>query len=177
MASIIIGIDPGLTGALSKFEAGQLADIRDMPSTIVEKVSKGAELRDLIGGHESHKRREIDKAGLAALLRDWVANFSALIIREKVHTMPRQGIVSAGRFMEVVGIIDGVAAALGIPVETVEPQVWQRETNTPADEKGTCERARHIFPAWASYFKHHTVHHNRADAVMIGWYGVRNAQV
>lgn len=177
MVSVIVGIDPGLTGALSRFEAGRLADIRDMPSTVTEKASKGGHLADLIGGSKTHKHRDIDKPGLAALLREWIGNYSAVIMREKVHTMPRQGIVSAGRFMEVVGAIDGVAAALGVPVETVDPQVWQRATGSPADDKGVCARATEVFPTWASHFKHHTVHHNRADAVMIGWYGVRYAQL
>lgn len=174
MTAIVIGIDPGLTGALSKFECGQLADIRDMPAIETERASKGASIRDLIGGKKSHKHREINKSGLATLLREWVAGHSAVILREKVHTMPRQGVVSSGRFMEVVGIIDGVAAALGIPVETVEPQTWQKETGSLADERGTCQRASEVFPGWASYFKHHTVHHNRADAALIGWYGVRH---
>lgn len=176
MTAIVIGIDPGLTGALSKFANGQLTDIKDIPSVVTERPNKGADIRDLIGGKKSHKHTEIDKPALAALLRNWVQNFSATIVRERVHTMPRQGVVSSGRLMEVVGLIDGVAAALGIPVEPVEPEVWKRMTGCPTDKKEACRFAAKVFPAWAGHFKRTSIDHNRAESALIGLYGVRYAQ-
>lgn len=175
MSAIVIGIDPGLTGALSRFENARLTDIEDMPAIVTDKASKGASIRDLIGGKASHEHRDIDKRGLAELLRRWTTGASAKIIRENVHTMPRQGVRSSGRFMEVVGIIDTIAVLLNLPLDTVEPGVWQRLTYTPADNKGACKHAAEVFPDWASHFKRTSIDHNRADAVMIGLYGVRYA--
>ena len=172
---MVIGVDPGLTGALSYFVNGRLTDVKDIPVNVTDKASKGATIRDLIGGKSSHKHRELDKAGLADIFRKWVNNHSARIIREDVHTMPRQSIRNNGRLMEVVGAIDGIAATLGIPIVKVPPQTWQKATGTPPTEKGTCQRAAEVFPEWSDAFKRTSIDHNRADAVMIGCYGVIHA--
>lgn len=168
---VVIGIDPGLTGALARFEAGRLTDIRDIPSTVQTKARKGASVRDLIGGAAAIQHRTLNAPALAALLREWGGY--GRIVREHVATRPNQGIVSSGRFMEVVGNIDGVASALGFTVETVAPEVWKRMTGTPTLKKEACLHAAKIFPEWKEHFKRTSIDHNRAEAVLIGWYGVR----
>lgn len=173
MNPIVIGIDPGLTGALSLFVNGTLVDIRDMPVILEDIPSKGADLRDLIGGKESHQKKHIDKPALVTLLREWGSKAPAEIVREKVGPRPNQGVVSSSRFLEVVGLLDGIAAALAIPVREVEPAAWKRMTNTPADKKGACGRAASLFPSWAPQFRRTSIDHNRAECALIGFYGVQ----
>lgn len=168
--SIVIGIDPGISGALSLFVNGTLTDVRDMPVIETVKPSKGADIRDLIGGKKDHKRRDIDKHALAALLRDWTAGRSAKAWIEKVGARPNQ---NNNRFLEAIGIIHGIAAALSIEVETVLPGEWKRQTGTPADKGLACAHAAKVFPEWASLFKRVSIDHNRAEAALIGLYGVQ----
>lgn len=170
---IIIGVDPGVTGALARFEAGQLTDVRDIPANVETKKRSGAAVRDLIGGGKTTTRHVVDPNALASLLRDWVGLQPARILRERVGARPNQGIVSTGRLLEVVGLIDGVAAALSIPVETVEAETWKRATGTPTDKKDACIYAMRVFPEWADKFRRTSIDHNRAESALIGWYGVR----
>ena len=174
MALIVVGVDPGITGALAQFVGGELRDIRDMPINTTEKASKGASIRDLIGGSKSHKRAEIDKGALAALLREWTGNFSARVVCEAVHTMPKQGIVSSGKLMHTLGIIEGITIALGIELMKVDPEKWKRLTGTPADKNLARARATQAFPEWTSHFNR-VKDHNRAEACLIGLYGVHHA--
>lgn len=173
-AMIIIGIDPGVTGAMSRFDdAGRLTDIADIPADTRTKARSGAELRDLIGGGKTTTRHVVNPAAVADILRGWVEMQPARIVREKVGSRPSQGIVSTGRLLEVVGMLDGIAAALAIPVETVEPETWKRATGTPTLKKDACIYAAKVFPEWAEKFKRTSIDHNRAESALIGWYGVR----
>lgn len=49
-----------------------------------------------------------------------------LVILEKVHAMPKQGVTSSFTFGEVYGSIKGILAALAIPYVEVIPQAWQK---------------------------------------------------
>ena len=51
---------------------------------------------------------------------------SVRCIIEKVHTMPGQGISSAGKFMENYGIMKGLLIANRIPFKEVPPQTWMK---------------------------------------------------
>lgn len=172
----MVGIDPGLTGAMARFVNGRLTDIADIPNIVTQKPRKGANIRDLFGGGKATSNHTaIDKPALITLLREWVGNFSTTFCREDVHTMPRQGVVSSGKLMEVVGALDMAAAALGVPVHKVEPELWKRLMGCPTDKGEACLYAQTVFPEWASTFKRKSIDHNRAEAALIGLYGVRYA--
>lgn len=51
----------------------------------------------------------------------------ALAAIEKVHSMPRQGVVSTFTFAENYGRWQGYLAGLGVPYHLVTPQRWQKE--------------------------------------------------
>lgn len=48
------------------------------------------------------------------------------VYMEKIHTMPKQGIASAGKFMEGYGFLKGVCAAKRLRLVLVTPQAWQK---------------------------------------------------
>ena len=171
MSLIVIGVDPGITGALSVFVGGALADIRDMPVVTTQVASKGSSIRDLIGGASSHKHAELDKPAIAKLLREWTGSHSAVIVCERVHTMPRQGVVSSGKLMRVFGVLEGVIAALSIELQLVEPAAWKLALGLSSDKNASRALATKLFPRWASHFKR-VMDHNRAESCLIGWYGV-----
>jgi crossover junction endodeoxyribonuclease RuvC len=171
---ILIGCDPGVTGALARFLGANLLGIKDIPSDEIVTEAKGAHIRDLIGGPKAHKKHRINAHGLAAVLRDWSEGHSVRLIREAVHPRGGQGAVSSGALMEVVGLIDGTCAALGIEVVKVDPSVWKLAMGINDNKTMSCRRAIKEFPMWASMFKRVSVDHDRAEAALLGLYGVRH---
>ena len=84
---------------------------------------------------------------------------------EKVHTMPKQGIVSAGTFMKGYGFLLGCLTALEIPFEYVTPQKWQAylKCKTGGNKNITKQKAQELYP-------HLKITHAIADALLIGEY-------
>lgn len=105
---MIIGIDPGLSGAIFLLQ-GDDSDVFDMPVT--ERLVNGK------------LKRQIDPASLARIL----PTDAEFVIVEQVSAMPGQGVTSSFNFGFTAGAIQGVVAALGLPLRTVHPQVWKRK--------------------------------------------------
>lgn len=89
-----------------------------------------------------------------------------LVALERVHTMPKQGISSAGKFMENFGTWQGILLARGIPFELVSPRSWQKEIlgSAGSTNDGSLEYCRRHFPHlnWSRQKDH-----NRADALCL----------
>ena len=173
---IVIGCDPGVTGALSLFLGGSILQLRDIPNTTTQTEAKGAEIRDLIGGPAVHRSTRINVYALAALLREWSEGHGVRLIREDVHPRGGQGAVTSGVLMESVGLIDGAAAALGISIEKVDPSVWKRAMGLTDNKALSCKKAAETFPRWADSFRRRSIDHNRAEAALLGLYGVCHLQ-
>lgn len=118
---LALGIDPGLHGGIAALDAaGAVVGCWPMP---------------LAGG-------EVHAAGLADLLRSLRCLDShqdiGRVCLEKVGAMPKQGVASTFRFGTGWGMVRGVCAALGIPVELVPPTVWKKRVllGLPHDKAG-----------------------------------------
>jgi crossover junction endodeoxyribonuclease RuvC len=101
---VIFGIDPGQSGAATAMTFdGQIVDVfvfnDATPADIKEAFKEWQGYID----HGPHK-----------------------VFIENVHTMPKQGIASAGKFMRHFGQLEGILVALEIPYELVTPQRWQK---------------------------------------------------
>jgi crossover junction endodeoxyribonuclease RuvC len=170
---ILIGCDPGVTGAVSLFLGRSLIGVKDMPSDEIVTEAKGASIRDLIGGPKEHKKHRLNPYRLAAVLREWSEGHSVILLREEVHPRGGQGAVTSGTLMESVGLVDGICAAIGIQIEKVDPSVWKRAMGVNDVKRMSCERATKEFPMWRDMFKR-VMDHNRAEAALLGLYGVRH---
>jgi crossover junction endodeoxyribonuclease RuvC len=84
---------------------------------------------------------------------------------EDVHTMPKQGIASSGKFMRAAGAIEATAALTGSPMILVTPQRWKKHHGLIGTEKkASLELARQRWPdAPLKLVKHH----GRADALLM----------
>lgn len=151
---MILGIDPGASGALAFFdmEQGKLT-IVDMPVIEIERGGKA--------------KREISPHFVAAAIRDFKPNVAWI---EKVGAMPGQGVSSMFQFGRGVGMIEGVLAGLSVPVNYVTPQAWQKAIGLRGGKDGARLRAVELFPAYASQFARKK-DDGRADAALIAWYG------
>lgn len=147
---LILGIDPGLTGAIALYDPAMpgVAVVRDMPAV--------------------HKT--VDSAELAAIIRDLAPD---MVVLEEVGPMPRDGVRQAFSFGQSYATARTVALMLEIPLHLVRPQAWKGHFRLPGGDVGK-ELARALalrrFPASAKSFSLKK-HHNRAEAALIALYG------
>lgn len=150
----ILGIDPGLGGALALLTAAGSLEISDMPCHEIERGGK-------------HKR-QVDVVALAGLVRTMAPSHAVL---ERVGAMPGQGVSSMFGFGRSVGQLEGVIAALEIPVSYVAPQTWQKALKVPRGKDGSRLRASELMPAYAERWRL-VKHHGRAEASLIALWGL-----
>lgn len=127
----IIGIDPGIGGALALLIDGEFGDAVAMP---VSQKKSG--------------RNQVDAHGLAEVLEDFATRADVVdCLIEQVAAMPGQGVSS----MFSLGDSFGVARALGTlfahRVSFVSPAVWKRHSGLTRDKAYSLTLARDAFPA------------------------------
>jgi crossover junction endodeoxyribonuclease RuvC len=153
---ILIGIDPGLSGALAFLPDGGATAIFDMPVHLLVR-----------GGR---RKREIDTAGLVALVADHGPIDHAFV--EQIGAMPGQGVSSVFALGKGYGMILGVLAALAVPITLVAPAKWKRALGVPAAKDGARARASQLMPAAARQWPL-VKHDGRAEAALLAFYGLR----
>lgn len=162
---IYVGIDPGLSGAIGIILDHGEARVKDMPILKIEKKKKTKK------GNIAFKR-EIDKAGLVAILKPFVG-YKVHIFLEKVGVMPGEGAVGAFSFGKGVGILEGVIAALELPVTMIHPATWKKvmmSGSSGRDKNAARLRCQELFPMVdCSLVKHD----GRAESVLLAEYGRR----
>jgi len=151
---VILGVDPGVHGALAFFDvtAGHL-DIIDMPSIAAGTKSK----------------RIVDEAALVSCLDDTRPHIQHAFV-ERVGAMPHQGVTSCFSFGQSYGVVLGVLAALRVPFTTVRPHRWKAALLVPAAKDGARARASQLMPAFSRLWPL-VKHDGRAEAALIAYYG------
>jgi len=151
---VILGIDPGASGAIAIFDYAQgTLEIFDMPVVMVKRGNK--------------EKKEISPQALASLLRNPAINHATV---EKVGAMPGQGTSSMFQFGRSVGMVEGTLAALSIPVTYVTPQAWRKALSVREGKDGSRARACELFPKYAHLFAR-VKDDGRAEAALIAYYG------
>ncbi len=132
----ILGIDPGLKGALAMWDGQQHLDLLDMP--IGKSTGRGNEV-------------------LWPALNDyWDGLFiwADHVFLERVHSMPREGVSSAFKFGTVFGGLRAMAAAKRLPLTLVTPNQWMKEIGVGKGSKeASIIRATELFPKYAKSFR------------------------
>jgi len=156
MTKLTLGIDPGTSGAVALLDGNQLIDVWDIP--IVE-VTKG-----------SKTRKEISAVLLAQELEEF--REKATVIVERVSAMPRQGVTSVFGFGRSFGVIEGVVAGLGMPIEYVSPAVWKKHFRLGREKEDSRAMALNIWPGMATKFARKK-DADRAEAALIALWADR----
>jgi hypothetical protein len=156
--SRILGIDPGLSGALATFDTSDRSvEVFDMP-TYYTKVN----------GRNSGTT---DCNSLARLLFKIGLNDGAdIAFLEHIHTMPKDAAASAGKLMENFGALRGILAAYEIPVTLVRPLQWKKVMSLTSDKELSRRRASELLPH-AAHLWPLKKHDGRAEAVLLAVYG------
>tara|TARA_B100000482_G_scaffold139334_1_gene102363 strand:+ start:1039 stop:1533 length:495 start_codon:yes stop_codon:yes gene_type:complete len=148
----IIGIDPGLNGAIAVLQNNKVIEIHDIPVMTDGKKNK----------------RQLNSAQLVKLLKD---NFQdetdTVVIVEQVNAMPGQGVTSMFNFGQTFGAIKGICAALNLPIFFVRPAKWKKHfdlINSSKDASRT--KAIEMYPSISDQLsKKKDV--NKSDAILI----------
>ena len=148
----IIGIDPGLSGAIAILENNKVISIFEMPVMSEGKKNK----------------RQLNSAQLVQLLKDNIAeNEEVSVIVEQVNAMPGQGVTSMFNFGQSFGILKGICSAMQLSVYFVRPTKWKKYFNLINSEKDASRtRAIEIFPYYSSHLSRKK-DSNKADAILI----------
>ena len=154
---VAIGIDPGLTGALAfiPHEQPDSPWVLDMP---VIEHGKG------------FVKRAVDLPTLAESLRHLSILGEPYAIMERVTAFPGQGVGSMFSLGMSFWGVAGVLAALGVPLQLVEPKAWKASYGLDKDKAKSLALARRLFPAVDLSRKKD---HNRAEALLIAKWGFK----
>ena len=97
----VIGIDPGLSGAIAVLDGKKVLGLFDMPVMSEGKKNK----------------RQLNSAQLVRIIKEnTLANDDINVVVEQVNAMPGQGVTSMFNFGQTFGAIKGVCAALELPI-------------------------------------------------------------
>lgn len=157
---MIIGIDPGLSGAYAVYMGGAGVCPHDLPTLTVTVNKK--------------QKVQLDLHRLYAMLKTYSV-MSPHVVIEQVNAMPKQGITSAFNFGFTNGAIYALVIALGYPVTMVPPSVWKKAMGiTGGEEKKdrkdeARKRASQLFPWIAGYFAR-VKDDGRAEAALLAYY-------
>jgi len=156
VAALILGIDPGKSGALALLdESGDLLEVVDMPAL-----------------PESNGRTATSAPLLAGILARTQARVAFC---EFVGARPTDAKVAAFAFGRARGVIEGCAGALGLPMVFLTPPTWERLADIPPGaENKDLARTRAIarWPARADLFAR-KCDIDRAEACLIALAGLR----
>lgn len=153
--SLIVGIDPGLTGAIGVIDwQNNGARFFDMP--ICSRGMKKAKVNNKVDG--TALSEIFDKIETEGRIKE--------VVIEQVSSMTKQGVATVFSLGHTAGVIQGVIEAMGYELTYVTPQRWKREMGLADDSKKTkaLALARKLYPAMSLDRKKD---HNRAEAVLI----------
>jgi crossover junction endodeoxyribonuclease RuvC len=109
---------------------------------------------------------QVDPATLAARLKQMRPDIAVI---ERVGAMPRQGVSSTFKFGTAYGILQGVVAALEIPVHFVAPAKWKRHFGLSAEKEQSRARALQLWPGRSDLFARKK-DHGRAESALLARY-------
>ena len=148
----IIGIDPGLSGAIAVLENNKVLSIFEMPVMSEGKKNK----------------RQLNSAQLVKLLKENISkNEEVSVVVEQVNAMPGQGVTSMFNFGQTFGAIKGISATLKLPIFFARPSKWKKHfelINSSKDASRT--KVIEMYPSFAEKLsKKRDV--NKSDAILI----------
>jgi len=151
---LIIGIDPGISGAICFFEDGQVKEIIDMPV-----MAEGKKNKRQVNGPQTYN--EISKRINKFPKKD------IIVVIEQVSAMPGQGVTSMFNFGQSFGVLKGICSAMQLSMFFIRPAKWKKYFGLIKTEKDASRtKVIEIFPYISSELSRKK-DSNKADAVLI----------
>lgn len=147
---LIIGVDPGLTGAIGFLRDGVFTGVEDMPV-----VLKGV----------GSVKNEVSPSGMKTLIKERLQPGDAVVaVLEKVGAMPGQGVSSVFSLGDSYGAARAVLATGGFEITQVAPATWKKHFKLTADKELSRALATRLFPTAPLHLKKHD---GRAEALLL----------
>ena len=151
---LIIGIDPGISGAICFFEDGEVKEIIDMPV-----MADGKKNKRQINGPQVYN--EILKRINKFQKKD------IIVVIEQVSAMPGQGVTSMFNFGQSFGVLKGICSAMQLSMFFIRPAKWKKYFGLIKTEKDASRtKVIEIFPYISSQLSRKK-DSNKADAILI----------
>ena len=152
---IIIGVDPGRSGAIRDIENKKILEVYDTPTMIEGKKNK----------------KQINGAQVSNIIKERLnSNKDVVVVVEHVNAMPGQGVTSMFNFGQSFGVIKGICAALKLPIYFVRPTKWKKHFNLIKTNKDASRtKVIEAYPEISNKL-HRKKDSNRADAILIALY-------
>lgn len=165
---LILGIDPGLSGACALLDHNGIRKVFDIPTMQIPGV-----------GPKALVQRKVDARALLDILLSLCPPSDAkpIVFIEQVGAMGgKNAIQTIGALIRTVGAIEAVLECLKLRIVYVRPQVWKAEyglndasLNATQKKTKSLEVARRLFPGCTDIKL--AKHHNRAESLLLANYG------
>lgn len=153
----ILGIDPGLGGALALYDIDGSLEVVDMPT------------------FQLKTKRVIDEYAVARIVDNWSSRIREVWL-ERVGVRPGEGAVGAFTFGRGYGLIRGVCTANFLTIVDVTPATWKAALKVRGDKDESRLRASTLFPAHGGNWPLKK-HDGRAEASLIALHGMNQLQI
>jgi len=151
----VLGIDPGLDGALALYEGGNVVSILAIPA--IKSTGRGREV------------------AWDVLVFNWTAMFPKIdhVFIEKQGVRPGTGASAYFKAGVVYGGLIGIIVSRRLPYTLVTPTVWKKHYSLPAAKEAAVIRASQLFPtnAGSFYGPKGGLRDGNAEAALIAYYG------
>jgi crossover junction endodeoxyribonuclease RuvC len=159
---IVIGLDPGISGAVAILDDEGMNSF-DMP---ILEIKRGTKTKRIVDACRlAEKLRGIDGHAFVE-----IAGSRPPHRRGKDGEEVKEGVASSFSNGRNYGRIEGVIAALGIPITDVSPAKWKKDLRVPAEKDGARFRASQLLPRYADQWPLKK-HDGRAEAALIALWG------
>lgn len=160
---VLIGIDPGLTGAIAMIgHNGEYLRLQDIPT-----MQRMATMK------KGRVMNQVNCAAARELLAEWISPYD----REAVHAVielpiafPGQNVGSVASAFLTAGHLEATISSLRIAHTLVAPVEWKKALKLTSSKEQARAAAIRRWPDAAPILKR-VMDHNRAEALMIALYG------
>tara|TARA_Y100000996_G_scaffold387852_1_gene346966 strand:+ start:780 stop:1274 length:495 start_codon:yes stop_codon:yes gene_type:complete len=150
----IIGIDPGISGAISFFDNGVIKEVIDMPT-----MTDGKKNKKQVNGNQIYNEINLRISNMS--------KENICVVVEQVSAMPGQGVTSMFNFGQSFGVLKGICSAMQLSIHFVRPAKWKKYFNLINTEKDASRtKVIEIFPYISSKLSKKK-DANKADAILI----------
>lgn len=175
MGKVIIGIDPGLNGAIGIYAEGLMSEVHDMPT--LEIV--GRRMRSKRTGKMTNKKKNVyDIQRVRGILTEIKTRCSAgghdlEVWLEKSQAMPDQGGVSNFNYGVGYGNLQATIQCCDIRWNEVHPTTWKKNImrDQGKSKDAAIYRAKQLFPHINFFGPQGGKKDGRAEAMLIAYYG------